>query len=146
MADRARRIQALTVIQRIKEHELDTHAAQMGQIRSHQAQLQTELDKLQHQVDNEAHITSPEAAPFLAGFLKAVETRRAFIQTEMQKLDEKAALIEGQLFETYTEARTNNAVLDKSLLEKRREENLAETASLEEIARNRYLKQMKGDA
>ena len=143
--DRARRIESLQVLQRVKEHELDTHAAQMGQIRAHQAQIQTELDKLDDRITNEAHITSPESAPFLAGFLKAIETRRAFLQKEMEKLDKEAALIEGRLFETYTEARSNEAVLDKNLFEKRREEDMAETASLEEVARNRYLRQMRGE-
>lgn len=143
--DRARRIESLQVLQRVKEHELDTHAAQMGQIRAHQAQIQAELDKLDDRIANEAHITSPESAPFLAGFLKAIETRRAFLQKEMEKLDKEAALIEGQLFETYTEARSNEAVLDKNLFEKRREEDMAETASLEEVARNRYLRQMRGE-
>lgn len=140
--DRNRRIEALTVLQRIKEHELDTHAAEMGQIRAHQSQIQTELDRLQHQIETEAHIPSPEAAPFLAGFLKAIETRTAFLNSEMQKLDEKAALIEGRLFDTYTEARSNQAVLDKTVLEKRKDADMAEAAALEEVARNRYLRQM----
>lgn len=142
--DRSRRIESLQVLQRIKEHELDTHAAQMGQIRAHQAQVQAELDKLDERIATEAHITTPESAPFLAGFLKAIETRRGFLQMEMDRLNQEAAQIEGRLFETYTEARSNEAVLDKNLLEKRREDELAETATLEEVARNRYLRQMRG--
>ncbi|MFY0597952.1 MAG: hypothetical protein JXQ85_16095 [Cognatishimia sp.] len=142
--DRQRRIESLQVLQRVKEHELDTHAAQMGEIRGHQAQVQAELDKLEERIATEAHITSPESAPFLAGFLKAIEARRVFLQKEMERLDEKAALIEGQLFETYTEARSNEAVLDKNLFEQRRDAEMAETASLEEVARNRYLRQMRG--
>ncbi|MEE2945359.1 MAG: hypothetical protein VX444_09320 [Pseudomonadota bacterium] len=143
--DRARRIESLQVLQRVKEHELDTHAAAMGQIRAHQALIQSELDQLDEKIRNEAHIETPESAPFLAGFLKAIETRRAFLQQEMDRLDQEAAKIEGQLFETYTEARSNEAVLDKNLFEKRREEDMAETASLEEVARNRYLRQMRGE-
>lgn len=143
--DRTRRIESLQVLQRVKEHELDAHAAQMGQIRAHQAQIQIELDKLDERITNEAHITSPESAPFLAGFLKAIETRRVFLQKEMEKLDKEAAQIEGRLFETYTEARSNEAILDKNLFEKRREEDMAETATLEEVARNRYLRQMRGE-
>ena len=143
--DRARRIESLQVLQRVKEHELDTHAAAMGQIRAHQAQIQSELDQLDEKIRTEAHIDTPESAPFLAGFLKAIETRRAFLQQEMDRLDHEAAKIEGQLFETYTEARSNEAVLDKNLFEKRREEDMAETASLEEVARNRYLRQMRGE-
>jgi len=141
--DRKRRIESLQVLQRVKEHELDTHAAEMGQIRAHQAQIQKELDNLDERIATEAHITSPESAPFLAGFLKAIETRRGFLELEMARLDKEAAQIEGRLFETYTEARSNEAVLDKTLLEQRREEDLAETASLEEVARNRYLRQMR---
>lgn len=143
--DRARRIESLQVLQRVKEHELDTHAAQMGQIRAHQAQIQSELDKLEERIATEAHITTPESAPFLAGFLKAIEARRGFLQIEMDRLDKEAAQIEGRLFETYTEARSNEAVLDKTLIEKRRDEDMAETAALEEVARNRYLRQMRGD-
>lgn len=140
--DRARRIKALTTLQRIKEHELDEQAAKMTVIRQAQGNLQRELDNLTHRLETETEISSPEAAPFLAGFLQAVQQRRNFIDGEMQKLEEKAALIEGRLFETFTEVQTNENVLDKSLHEKRREEDLAESSALEEVARNRYLKQM----
>lgn len=142
--DRTRRIKALKTLQRIKEHELDEQAAKMGVIRAAQGNLQRELDSLDHRLETETQITTPEAAPFLAGFLHAVQRRREFIDNEMVKLDEKAALIEGRLFETYAEVRTNENVLDKSLLEKRREEDLAETTALEEVARNRYLRQKGG--
>jgi hypothetical protein len=97
-------------------------------------------------VETETEITTPEAAPFLAGFLHAVQQRRAFNDSEMEKLDEQAAQIEGRLFETYTEVRTNENVLDKSLFEKRREEDLAESNALEEVARNRYTRQMNSQS
>jgi hypothetical protein len=144
--DRARRIKALKTLQRIKEHELDEQAAKMGVIRAAQGNLQRELDTLAHRVETETEITTPEAAPFLAGFLHAVQQRRAFIDSEMEKLDEQAAQIEGRLFETYTEVRTNENVLDKSLFEKRREEDLAESNALEEVARNRYTRQMNSQS
>ena len=142
--DRARRIKALQTLQRIKEHELDEQAAKMGVIRAEQGKLQQELDALAHRLETETEITTPEAAPFLAGFLHAVQQRRDVIDGEMVKLDEKAAQIEGRLFETYTEVRTNESVLDKSLYEKRRKEDLEESHALEEVARNRYLRQMGG--
>lgn len=141
--DRERRIKALTTLQRIKEHELDEQAAQMNVIRLAQASLQKELDVLDDRVANESAIETPEAAPYLANFLQAVENRRTFLKAEFEKLEEKAAQIEGRLFETYTEARSNESVLDKSLTEKRLEEDRAETSALEEVARNRYLRQMR---
>ena len=140
--DRARRIKALTTLQRIKEHELDEQAAKMNIIRAAQGKLQRELDELDHRIETETEITTPEAAPFLAGFLHAVEQRRRVLNAEMEKLNQEAALIEGRLFETFAEVRTNESVLDKTLDEKRREEDLAERSALEEVARNRYLRQM----
>ena len=140
--DRARRIKALTTLQRIKEHELNEQAAKMNIIRAAQGKLQVELDVLNHRVETESEITTPEAAPYLGGFLHAVEQRRGFLNIEMQKLEEEAALIEGRLFETFAEVRTNESVLDKTRDEKRRDEDLAERTALEEVARNRYLRQM----
>ncbi|MDC0739446.1 hypothetical protein N6L24_14250 [Cognatishimia sp. SS12] len=140
-----RRIKALQVLQRLKEHELDQHAAEMGEIRAHQAQLQTEITTLQTRLETEAQITAPESAPYLAGFLNAVNSRRAFLDAEMHKLDQKAAQIEGRLLQTYTEARSNESVLNKTLHTQRRIEDMAETTALEEIARTRYLRQKRGD-
>lgn len=137
-----RRIAALSVIQRIKEHELDEHAARMGIVRQHQAAIENELENLQNRVDTEAHISSPEAAPFLAGFLRAIETRRTFLLEELKSLERSAAEIEEHLFDAFTEARTNETVLDKTRYESRKQDEMAEQAALEEVARNRYLRQM----
>lgn len=140
--DRTRRIKALQTLQRVKEHELDEQASKMGIIRVEQAKIQREQDELLHRVETETEITSPEAAPFLAGFLKAVATRQGQLDEMMADLDKKAAQIEGRLFETYAEVRTNETVLDKSLYETRKEAERAEASALEEVARNRYLRQM----
>lgn len=135
-----RRISALKVIQRIKQHEIDGYAARMTAIRAEQAALQEELAALQTRAEAEGHVTSPEAAPYLAGFLRAVEARRALLNEQLDALNEKAAEIEAQLLGTYREAKTNDAALDRSLDDQRRHEERQAAAETEEIARNVYLR------
>ncbi|TDK50228.1 hypothetical protein [Antarcticimicrobium luteum] len=135
-----RRISALRLIQRIKQHEIDGYAARMTAIRAEQANLHEEIKALQARVESEGHITSPEAAPYLAGFLRAVEARRALLTGQLAALDEKAAGIEAQLMGSYREAKTNDAALDQSLEQLQKHEDRREAAETEEIARNVYLR------
>lgn len=135
-----RRISALRLIQKIKQHEIDGYAARMTSIRAEQAALQEELAALQTRAEQEGHVTSPEAAPYLAGFLRAVEARRAFLTGKLDVLQQKAAQIEAQLLGSYREAKSNDAALDTSLEQQRQHENRQELAETEEIARNVYLR------
>lgn len=140
-----RRISALQLIQRIKQHEIDSYAARMNVIRSEQATLQAELEELQARLDREAHISSPEGAPYLAGFLRAIETRRAYLSAQLEELEHQAAEIEAQLMGTFTEARANDVVLEGSLREKRKQEDRQEFAAAEEIARNLFLRKRRAE-
>ncbi len=138
-----RRISALKLIQRIKQHEIDGYAARMTAIRAEQAALHQELEALQVRVETEGHVTSPEVAPYLAGFLRAVEARRTLLNDQLAALDKKAAGLEAQLLGSYREAKTNEAALDSSLDQQRQHETRQETAETEEIARNVYLRQRR---
>jgi len=138
-----RRISALKLIQRIKQHEIDGYAARMTAIRSEQAALQDELKALQARAESEGRVTSPEAAPYLAGFLRAVEARRALLTEKLDALQARAAEIEAQLLGSYREAKTNDAVLDSSLRQQRQHEERQEQTETEEIARNVYLRQRR---
>ncbi|MDF1716275.1 MAG: hypothetical protein P1U75_06330 [Antarcticimicrobium sp.] len=135
-----RRISALKLIQRIKQHEIDGYAARMTAIRSEQAALQDELAALQARAEKEGHVASPESAPYLASFLRAVEARRAFLNGKLDALQTRAEEIEAQLLGVYREAKTNDAALDTSLAQQRQHENRQELAETEEIARNVYLR------
>ncbi len=138
-----RRISALRLIQRIKQHEIDGYAARMTAIRAQQATLQDELKALQDKVEAEGHATTPEAAPYLAGFLRAVEARRSYLRERLEELDRKAAEIEAQLLGSYREAKTNDAALDTSLEQQRQHDDRREQAETEEIARNVYLRRQR---
>lgn len=138
-----RRISALRLIQRIKQYEIDGFAARMAVIRSEQADIQAELRRLQGLIETDGHVTSPETAPYLAGFLRAVEARRGFLNERLKTLEAKAAEIEAQLLGTYREAKTNEAVLDNSLEQQRQHDDRQQLAETEEIARNVYLRQRR---
>lgn len=139
MAGGGRRTEALGLIRRIKQHEIDQIAAVLGGIRAQQAEITTELETLKHRVETEAHISSPEAAPFLAAFLAQIEKRRTALFARKRELDDEARSYEIQLLDLFAEAKANDSLLDMLEEERRQAAGRAEIAEMEEVARNMFL-------
>lgn len=139
-----RRIAALQLIQRIRQHEIDGHAARMNAIRGEQARLQEQVQELDDRVAAEGRVTAPETAAYLAGFLRAARVRRAYLSDKIAALDRQAAEIEDALLDSYRDAKVNDAVLDRALDGQRQHLDRQEAAAMEEIARNVYLRQQRG--
>ncbi|PCH66590.1 MAG: hypothetical protein COC12_12810, partial [Rhodobacteraceae bacterium] len=60
-----RRITAIKLVQRIKQYEIDGHAAKLAVIRARQADLQGEIKNLAQMRDREGHASTLESAPYL---------------------------------------------------------------------------------
>lgn len=137
-----RRISATRIIQRIKQREIDECASQLGVIRREQADIQRDLDDLKIREETEAYISSPEAAPFLVSFLRAIETQRTALNQRLKVLDKQASSIETDLLEKFSEAHTNKTVLNNALNEKAQVVEKAERAALDEIASTLHFRQI----
>ncbi|MDK3016738.1 hypothetical protein [Pseudodonghicola flavimaris] len=135
-----RRIAALQLIQRIRQHEIDGHAARMAVVRDEQTRLQAEIAALDTQVDAEGRVTTPETAAYLASFLRAAGARRAHLQTQLSKADRKAAALEHQLMEAFRDAKVNDTVLDQAQDRQQDHHDRQDRAATEEIARTVFLR------
>lgn len=138
-----RRISATRIIQRIKQREIDEFATQLGAIRREQTSIQAELGELKRRQDDEAHISTPEAAPFLVGFLRAIEAQRGVLQERLTVLDAQASAIEADLLEKFSEVHANKTVLNNALADKAQEEDKAERAALDEISSTLHFRRMR---
>jgi flagellar export protein FliJ len=138
-----RRIAALKLIGRIRQHEIDGHAARMTALRAEQARVQAQIAALDAQVDREGRVTTPETASYLASFLRAAQTRRSRLKAELRRLDTEAEAIEAELLESFREAKVNDTVLDRARDAQKAHEGRQEAAATEEIARNVYLRQTR---
>lgn len=135
-----RRIAALELIQRIRQHEIDGHAARMNAIRGEQGRLHEQVEELDARVAAEGRVIDPETAPYLAGFLRAARARRGFLTDRIAELDRQAAEIEDELLSAFRDAKVNEAVLDRAQDAQRQHLDRKEAAASEEVARNVYLR------
>jgi hypothetical protein len=138
-----RRITAIKLVQRIKQHEIDGFAANLAAIRAQQADLQNELRNLIQMRDREGHASTIEAAPYLASFLRSVKSRSIYLDEQLAELDREATDIELQLQTAFAESKANEAALSKAEDEVKLERERMEIAASEEIARNMYLRRRR---
>jgi hypothetical protein len=137
----ARRIQAIKLIHTIKQQRIDEIGRRLAAVRMKHAAANQEASQLREDAIQEANSITPETLPFLAGYLNAIDTRRAVLEVELHDLDTKALSLEAELTEAFIDAKTSETVLDslrkeRSLADQRKD--LAESA---EVAQNIYLQQ-----
>lgn len=139
-----RRIAALELIGRIRQHEIDDLGARMTALREAQSRVQDQIAALDTQVDREGRVTSPENAGYLASFLRAARARRNRLSAQFAQLETEAAMIEAELLEAFRETKINDAVLDRARDSQKLHQNRIETTAAEEVARNAYLRRKAG--
>lgn len=136
-----RRIGAIKLLHSIKQQKIDDIGRQLAAIRMKHATVGQELCRLRESAIQAANGITPETLPFLAGYLKAIDTRRAVLEQELQILDTKALAFETELTAAFIDAKTSETVLDTLRKEQGltdRRKDLAESA---EVAQNIYLQQ-----
>lgn len=135
-----RRISALEVLQRLKQQTIDGISVQLKEIRLEQTGIHREMEELQDRAEQESRVTSPEALPFLADFLRALDQRKEILKARLKELDHKAAELEDQLVDAFAEVKKGEAVLDLARQKIQLKERRRETDESAEIAQNIFLR------
>jgi flagellar biosynthesis chaperone FliJ len=137
---RNNRISALQVILKARHHELDLLAAELREIRAHQLSIEQTIVALTSRRDQEAFAPSIEAAPYVAGFLSAVEAQMAHLADEMASLEKVAEVQEEIMREKYADMMTWSASLKKLKAVQRYNEQRNEIQSFDAIGINMFLR------
>jgi flagellar export protein FliJ len=135
-----RRISALEVLQRLKQQNIDGISVQLKEIRLEQTGIHRELEELQDRAEEESRVTSPEALPFLADFLRALDQRKEILKARLKELDHKAEELEDQLVDAFAEVKKGEVVLDLARQKIQLNERRRETDESAEIAQNIFLR------
>ncbi|MCI5097432.1 MAG: flagellar FliJ family protein [Rhodobacteraceae bacterium] len=135
-----RRISALEVLQRLKQQTIDGISVQLKEIRLEQTGIHREMEELQDRAEQESRVTSPEALPFLADFLRALDQRKEILKARLKELDHKAEELEDQLVDAFAEVKKGEVVLDLARQKIQLKERRRETDESAEIAQNIFLR------
>lgn len=140
MAPRGR-MTALKLIDRIKQHEMETIGVQLAALRSAEKQLEDQSTELRDGAHREAMQSTDDTRIFLPAYLKSVETRQLGIAEELTIAAEKTAQAEKELFTSFREAKTTQQVMERVSRELALEEERAMTGQMDDAGRTLFLLQ-----
>ncbi len=128
------------MLQRLKQQTIDGISVQLKEIRLEQTGIHREMEELQDRAEQESRVTSPEALPFLADFLRALDQRKEILKARLKELDHKAEELEDQLVDAFAEVKKGEVVLDLARQKIQLKERRRETDESAEIAQNIFLR------
>lgn len=139
------RLAALRLIDRIKQHELETIGSELSALRGAQSTLERESAALNDQALYEAVNSTTDTRPYLPGFLKSVQQRQQDLTARIEELDAKALQVEARLMTAFRETKTNEMVTAKAARALAEEQNRAEAAQLDDAGRSLFLANRAAD-
>lgn len=107
------RLSALKLMDRIKQHELETIGAELANLRAVQKSLDDESAALKDTAVTEARESTEHTRQFLPAYLKSVETRQNRLAEQRRVTEEDAAQAEDMLLSAFKETKTTEQVLKR---------------------------------
>ena len=138
------RIAALKLINRIKQHEMETLGAALAGLRDAEKELEDQSARLRKDALSEATQSTEDTRSFLPAYLKSVETRQFSLTDECAIIADKTVLAEEKLFQSFRESKTTEQVLGRVTNEFALEEARAVTAEMDDAGRALFLLKRKG--
>jgi flagellar biosynthesis chaperone FliJ len=131
----AKRLKAFQVILRARQHEIDALSAELAAIRARQAEITGHIETLDRRRDEEGHAQTLEAAPFVAGFLKAIAVEQVGLGEQLSALDEIGSKLEQEVRERFIDMRSWQTSCDRLEAAQNYDDRRKESAQMDEVAR-----------
>ncbi|SFP66127.1 hypothetical protein [Tranquillimonas alkanivorans] len=128
----SRRIRALDVLERLRRHEMEVEARELGLLRGRIAEQARHRDTLKARLVDETHGLTLEGAPYLADFLRSMRAEIAAAEQEIAKLEQEAERYEDAVRERYAELHSVSAVLSSTRARAARDRDRREAQRMEE--------------
>ncbi|WP_212522744.1 flagellar FliJ family protein [Actibacterium sp. MT2.3-13A] len=133
-----RRIAALALLERLRRHEIEEQARELGALRARIAELERQREALRERLRRDAHVSTIEAAPYLGDFIRSIRREIAVLEAEIARfsprMDELEAIMQGR----FAELKTYETVRLEKEWEMLRQLQRREAAELEELALQRW--------
>jgi hypothetical protein len=133
-----RRLAALSVLKRLKKHEMELENRQLGELRLQDAELSRQKQTLLDGIQQQAHSMNAELTPYMQIFLPAARQEVDALNEHISKLKPRISILEERIGEKFKEFKTID-IIHTTLQEKTAEEQEArEVAIAEEILLSRW--------
>ncbi len=139
-----RRLAALSVLKRLKKHEMEISTRKLGDLRLQNVELnsqkQTLLEGVQHQIQS----SNPDLTPYMRQFLPAARTEIGTLDDSIDQLQPHISALEEQIGDKFKEFKTIDIMHSALSDQIYQEQETREVATAEEILlARRARKQLK---
>ncbi|GLQ28158.1 hypothetical protein [Sulfitobacter pacificus] len=133
------RLAALHLIDRVKQHEMETIGASLAELRATEKALEDQSIKLHDDALREAADSTEDTRIFLPAYLNSVEIRQQGLAEERAAAAEQAALVEERLFDAFRETKTTEQILQRVKKEVALESARATASQMDDADRALYM-------
>ena len=133
----SKRINTLTVLERLRRHEMMADAYELATIRGHVAQLHDSRDLMLEKLKHEAHLVIPEAAPYVGAYIRAVRNEITQIDRALAQIMPRVEALEATVADKFRNIKTI------SLARERAESHQQHSRDQKEAAENDILSLMR---
>ena len=101
-----KRIKTLTILERLRRHEMLADAHELATIRGHVAQLNDTRNRMLDELTREGHLISLEAAPYVGAYIRAVRNEVAQIDKALAQIMPRLEALEAVVADKFRNIKT----------------------------------------
>ncbi|MGR3564350.1 MAG: hypothetical protein ACU0FH_02505 [Heliomarina sp.] len=106
----ARRIRALGLIERLKRHEMEAEAQEMGRLRSEANRLERRREELLEQSQTASYNSDPSLVPYLGNYVRSLRSEIGRAERDRARIDPDLRAIENRMSLAFREMKTYESV------------------------------------
>lgn len=108
------RLRTLTLLERLRRHEMAEEARELGIMRSHVAKLEETRATLLEKMQTEARIVTLESAPYVGAYIRAVRNEEAQLDRALATAAPRVAELEAAVLAQFRKVATLRLALAKT--------------------------------
>jgi len=133
-----RRLAALSLLKRLKKHEMEINNRELGNLRLRNTVLTQQKQSLVDDIQHQTHSLDVTLTPYMQRFLPAAKSEIHSLDESIAKLEPYISALEEQVSEKFREFKTfdimHNALRDRM----RQDQEAREAATAEEVLLSRW--------
>lgn len=133
-----RRTAALLLMERLKRHDIESDARELGRLRAESARLDRQKEELLDRLHGESRSDDPALAAYLGNFIRSVRSEILRIEREKARIEPDLTRLEDRVAEAFREMKTYESVRLSAQAEALEEARRQEDAAAAETALGRW--------
>lgn len=132
------RFRTLSVLERLRRHEMENDARRLAGLRAHVAELERNRDDLLSRLTTEARFTTIDTAPYVGSYIRAVRSEIAQTERSMIKASLGIEALESAVAQMFREMKSVTLALEGARCRHRQSQRRQEQIDADDLSLIRW--------